>query len=60
GPAPGGRRGAPAGGGVVVAGAPAGRAGASRIGVSTRLGEGSVKVPTGAPRPAREEKPWAQ
>lgn len=60
GPAPASRLGEPAARGLVLAGEPAGRAGAARVGISTRLGEGSVKVQTGAHRPAREENPWAQ
>jgi phage tail-like protein len=60
GPAPASRLGEPNGRGLVLAGEPAGRIGNSRVGVSVRLSEGSVKVPTGARRPAREEKPWAQ
>lgn len=60
GPAPASRLGEPNGRGLVLAGEPAGSIGSSRVGVSVRLGEGSVKVPTGARRPAREEKPWAQ
>ncbi len=60
GPAPASRLGEPTRKGLVLAGEPAGRIGGSRVGVSTRLGEGSLGVPTGARRPAREEKLWAQ
>lgn len=54
------RLGEPAAAGVLLGGEAAGRIGSSRVGTSARLGEGDTDVSTGAHRPMREEKPWAQ